>query len=180
MSILPNDRHLSSWPDSHSTASETSSSAAMPQSPIWTTSATTTKMDAGQLSPISTEFDIPVHDRMTGATLPPMIHSATSSCADSWSSGYSEDMDVEDVDQDAHWDHGPDEGLVIPKIEPVEDDSFGIDNIKEAPRISGPESDNGIPLQPKAKRPRGRPRKHPIAQPVPTSKMAKGRSKTGC
>lgn len=152
----------------------------MPQSPIWMTSATTARMDAGQLSPISTEFDIPVYDRVTGAPLQPMIHSAASSCADSWSTSYSEDIEVDDAEQEAHGDYGPDEGLAMPKIEPLEDDSFSMENIKEAPRIPEPQSETGASLQPKTKRPRGRPRKHPIAQPIITNKVAKGRSKTGC
>lgn len=182
MSIVPDDRDMS-WSDSNSNASESSSSAAMPQSPIWTTSATTARMSAGQLSPISTEFDVPVHDRAAGTTLPPIVHSATSSSctADSWSENYSEDVEIEDAEQDAHWDHGPNEGLAVPKLELLdEDDNFNMENVQEAPRIPGQGGEPATSIQPKTKRPRGRPRKHPIAQPNPTNKIAKGRSKTGC
>ncbi|RYP62344.1 hypothetical protein DL771_009783 [Monosporascus sp. 5C6A] len=177
-SIVPEDRDLT-WSGSHSMASEGGSSMVIPQSPLWTNSATTARMDTGQLSPISTGCDAPVHERVTGAALPPMIHSSRSSCADSWSTSYSEDIETGEAEQEAQWKHGPDDVLTVPKIEPSEDDEVNMNNIKEAPRV-GSGSESGVPFQPKAKRPRGRPRKHPIAQPTATNKVAKGRSKTGC
>lgn len=181
MSNVPDERERDiAWSDSHSTDSESGSSPMASQPSAWTTSVTTARMNAGQLSPISTEFDIPGHDRVTGGVLPPMIHSATSSSADSWSTSWSEDMEVEDAGQEAHWDHGLEGALAVPKIEPLEDESFSMENIKEAPQIGEMEQENDVSIPPKVKRPRGRPRKHPIAQPVATSKVAKGRSKTGC
>lgn len=179
MSNVPDDRDIS-WSDTHSTDSESGSSVAVNQSPAWTTSVTTARMNAGQLSPISTEFDIPGHDRITGGTIPPMIHSAASSSADSWSTSWSEDIEVEDADQEPHWEHDAEGALAMPKIEPLEDDSFSMDSIKEVPRMVDREHANDDSVPPKVKRPRGRPRKHPIPQPATTSKVAKGRSKTGC
>ncbi|RYP53088.1 hypothetical protein DL768_001865 [Monosporascus sp. mg162] len=178
-SIVPEDRNLT-WSGSHSMPSEGGSSMVISQSPLWTTSATTARMDTGQLSPISTECDASVHERATDAALPPRIHSAASSCADSWSTSYSEDVETGDAEQETQWEHSSDEVLALPKIEPSEDDKFNLNNIKEAPRLGGSESESGVQFQPKAKRPRGRPRKHPVAQPTVTNKVAMGRSKTGC
>ena len=181
MSNAPDERDIA-WSDSHSTDSESGSSVIASHPSAWTTSVTTARMNAGQLSPISTEFDILGHDRITGGVMPPMIHSATSSSADSWSTSWSEDIEIEDADREVHWEHGLDldGALAVPKIEPLEDESFSMDNIKEAPQIGEMEQDNDVSIPPKVKRPRGRPRKHPVAQPVVTSKVAKGRSKTGC
>ncbi|KAI0128015.1 fungal-specific transcription factor domain-containing protein [Xylariales sp. AK1849] len=108
-----------------------------------------------------------------------MIHSATSSCDGSWSTSYSDGADGEDAEHDVHWEQSPDDVLAIPKLEPLEDDDFHMDDLKEAPRT--PKPDSSVSSQgPKAKRPRGRPRKHPLAAHVSTNKVAKGRSKTGC
>ncbi|RYP18838.1 hypothetical protein DL765_003718 [Monosporascus sp. GIB2] len=136
-SMVPEDRDLT-WSGSHSMASEGGSSMAIPQSALWTTSTTTARMDTGQLSPISTGCDAPVHERVTGATLPPMIHSATSSRADSWSTTYSEDAEAGDAEQETQWEHGPDNVLAVPKIEPSDDDKFNMNSIKEAPRLVSP------------------------------------------
>ncbi|GME42961.1 C6 transcription factor [Neofusicoccum parvum] len=63
---------------------------------------------------------------------------------------------------------------VVPKIEELDDDD---DSSKISPLTeeSAPSPDRAV-----VKRPRGRPRKHPIAQPTSITKPPKGRSKTGC
>ncbi|KXJ90720.1 fungal-specific transcription factor domain-domain-containing protein [Microdochium bolleyi] len=111
-----------------------------------------------------------------------MIHSAASSSANSWSTSFSQSTsDAEDGDQDVHWEQDSDDILLAPKNEPSEDDVFRIDDVKEAPRTTPvPETRPTQSLQPKVKRPRGRPRKHPIAPQISSAKIAKGRSKTGC
>lgn len=169
------------WSDGHSMASEASSSVVMPTSPIWVNPVQANRMDTGQLSPISTELEMPPVG-VAASSVPTMIHSATSSsCAESWSTSYSDgDQGGEEADHDVSWEKNSDDALTVPKIEPLEDDGFQMDEVKEAPRTPIPES-NAAPLpQTKLKRPRGRPRKHPLTPQVATNKVAKGRSKTGC
>lgn len=92
-----------------------------------------------------------------------------------------EDIHVSHVmaDQDMRWEQGSDEGLTIPKVEPMDED-LRLDDIKEAPLTPIPSNTSPTTAQPKAKRPRGRPRKHPLTPVVTTNKVTKGRSKTGC
>ncbi|KAK7968963.1 fungal-specific transcription factor domain-containing protein [Apiospora saccharicola] len=109
-----------------------------------------------------------------------MVHSATSSCTnDSWGTGYSEGPELCDAGEDVHWEQDSDDVLTVPKMEPVEDDDFHMDDLKEAPRTPRPSSSSATAVA-KAKRPRGRPRKHPLTPQVSANKIAKGRSKTGC
>ncbi|KAI5923002.1 fungal-specific transcription factor domain-containing protein [Camillea tinctor] len=109
-----------------------------------------------------------------------MIHSAASSSAGSWSSSYKDSTDADDAEHEVNWERDSDEILTVPKLEPMEDDDFHMDDLKEAPQTPVPERKDALPVQVKAKRPRGRPRKHPLAPQVATNKVAKGRSKTGC
>lgn len=64
-------------------------------------------------------------------------------------------------------------------MKPVEDENFHMDNVKEAPRIPQLSSSTATTVA-KAKRPRGRPKKHLLTPQVLVNKIAKGRSKTGC
>ncbi|KAI1082162.1 fungal-specific transcription factor domain-containing protein [Whalleya microplaca] len=137
-------------------------------------------MERGQLSPISTEIEISAV-AVSASAVPTMVHSATSSSADSWSTSYSESAEAgEDVEHDVLWQRDSDDVLTIPKLEPLEDDDFDMGDLKEAPRTPVPESKAATPSQMKIKRPRGRPRKHPLTPQVTSNKVAKGRSKTGC
>jgi hypothetical protein len=99
-----------------------------------------------------------------------MVSSATSSSGDPWSSsGWVEGED----DVDINWDQ-EDDG-VVPKIEPIDDvDMADFSDMKESETTSSAST----PAQ--AKRPRGRPRKHPKPTAESMAKVAKGRSKTGC
>lgn len=83
------------------------------------------------------------------------------------------------VEHDAHWDHGSDDEMAVPKVEPVDED-LRLEEITEAPPTPVPSNTSPSSVQPKPKRPRGRPRKHPLAPAVATNKITKGRSKTGC
>lgn len=188
MPIISDHGELS-WSDGQSSSSsDENHSVPLPQSPLWGNPAavtTMTRLETGQLSPISTELEI----QTTNTTIPQMIHSATSSSHGSWTS-YSEGDDAEaehehehdhdnDHDHDLHWDPCGDD-MLIPKLEPLEDDDFLMEDVREAPRTT-PKPSTGNPGQGvKAKRPRGRPRKHPLTAQVAASKIAKGRSKTGC
>ncbi|KAI0460605.1 fungal-specific transcription factor domain-containing protein [Xylaria acuta] len=137
-------------------------------------------MSAVPLSPISTEQEIPcVVD--SGAPVPPALQSAASSDT-TWDTTYQDDGTVENPNDDVNWEHDADDGPTVPKVEPVEDDSFRMDDVQEAPCTSAPRSDrlSSVQQQQKTKRPRGRPRKHPLTPQVANSKIAKGRSKTGC
>ncbi|KAI1412039.1 fungal-specific transcription factor domain-containing protein [Hypoxylon sp. FL1857] len=168
------------WSDSHSMASEGNSSVVMPTSPLWANPVQANRMDTGQLSPISTELEIPPVG-VAASSVPTMIHSATSSCAESWSTSYSDGAEAsEEADHDMSWEKNSDDVLTVPKIEPLEDDGFHMDEVKEAPRTPMPEPNAAAAPQTKMKRPRGRPRKHPLTPQVATNKVAKGRSKTGC
>jgi hypothetical protein len=139
---------------------------------VWMNPASSTQMH-GQLSPVSTGMDITTLDP---SSAPTMIHSASSSCTDSWSTGY---VDGEDADQAIHWEQGSDDVLTVPKLEPVDDD-FNLNDLKEAPLTPDQPPTASPTTEPKQKRPRGRPRKHPLTPVVTTSKVTKGRSKTGC
>lgn len=114
-----------------------------------------------------------------------MTHSeSSSSITDSWSMSYgdaTEDINVAHVmaDQDMHWEQGSDDDITVPKVEPM-DEELRLDEIKEAPLTPVPSNTSPTSVQPKAKRPRGRPRKHPLTPVVTTNKVTKGRSKTGC
>lgn len=116
-----------------------------------------------------------------------VITSATSSCGgDPWSSGgfVEEEEDVHDHNgsTEGSWDgehsheheHDQDQDinmLLEPKLEPLEEE-LNLESV--APRTPTLCS----PMQ--VKRPRGRPRKHPIQTTEPLNKVTKGRSKTGC
>lgn len=86
---------------------------------------------------------------------------AHGSCAHS-----STDFWTDELDFDNNWQQN---GIMCSdaKMEPMDDD-FMMDDIQPAPDAEAP-----------TKRPRGRPRKHPVATPT-TPKVTKGRSKTGC
>jgi hypothetical protein len=130
----------------------------------------TTQAPTGQLSPASTNIEAP----LGSSSAPTMVHSASSSCTESWTSG---NADHDDLDNDAHWEQGPDDILTIPKLEPMDDD-FRFEDYQPQPPTPTLSSEQTGPL--KQKRPRGRPRKHPLAAVVSASKVTKGRSKTGC
>lgn len=129
-------------------------------------------IQTGQISPVSSAMET----TLDGSSVPTTGASASSSCTDSWSIGFG---DRDDGDEDVQWDHwerGSDDALTIPKLEPVDDD-INLDDVKAAPHA--PDIQTGD-TQVKQKRPRGRPRKHPLTPTISASKITKGRSKTGC
>ncbi|KAK4218366.1 transcriptional regulatory protein moc3 [Rhypophila decipiens] len=152
----------------------------------------------GQLTPVSNGMDVssaasdssaPFASPSTSPSIHGSSHSASSSaCASTerWALegiiGLEEGAEVA-YGNDEHgilWEEGSDIGLAVPKIEPMDDDDVRMDDIKEAPSTSvattGPSAGNPA----NTKRPRGRPRKHPLTANVVGSKITKGRSKTGC
>ncbi|TRX92563.1 hypothetical protein FHL15_006490 [Xylaria flabelliformis] len=160
------------WPERHDRP------AGEDTSPRWPNPVPTAQMSAVPLSPISTGQECAMVD--SGAPVPPSLQSAASSDT-TWDTTYQDDGTVGNVNDDVNWEHDADDGPTVPKIEPVEDDSFRMDDVQEAPRTSAPKSERLSPgHQQKTKRPRGRPRKHPLNPQVANSKIAKGRSKTGC
>lgn len=191
------------WSDSHSLDSDDGVSARMPGSPSWMDSMPTSSASVsasstssqphhtGQFSPVSNGIDIPgaVADRGTcpstassASMAPTMINSASSSCTDSWGIGFGdgEDVNAGNPDNDIHWEQDSDDVLTVPKLEPLEEDDFRMDDLKEAPMTPVPDSSVPTLAQQKVKRPRGRPRKHPLTPVVSAGKVTKGRSKTGC
>ncbi|KAK4226662.1 fungal-specific transcription factor domain-containing protein [Podospora fimiseda] len=87
-------------------------------------------------------------------------------------------------EDDYIWDQDAEDILTIPKQEPQDDDDFCMDDLKEAPAtpIGAVQAlELGFDHHSKQKRPRGRPRKHPLMPSVGgPNKISKGRSKTGC
>ncbi|ETR98331.1 hypothetical protein M419DRAFT_103464 [Trichoderma reesei RUT C-30] len=105
--------------------------------------------------------------------------SSSSSCVDSWNAGYGNPDEGEEDNQWEQWEQGSDEALAIPKLEPIDDD-INLEDVSAAPLSQTPPNEllGGAPI--KQKRPRGRPRKHPLTPIVNANKVTKGRSKTGC
>jgi hypothetical protein len=140
----------------------------------WMESTHQIQMHIEQLSPISNDMDGSIDD----SSAPTMIHSASSTCTDTWSTGTGHG-EQDDMDHDIHWEQGSDDVLTVPKVEPVDDDDFDFNDLKQAPKSTDTApnaSEEGV----QKKRPRGRPRKHPLTPAVSTNKVTKGRSKTGC
>lgn len=80
---------------------------------------------------------------------------------------------VEEMGEEMSWEHMDSEHVVVPKVEsPGGPDMEALTFSALSP---GPSSQ---PSQ--SRRPRGRPRKHPIQTAEAMAKVAKGRSKTGC
>lgn len=182
------------WSDSHSMDSD--DIEGLPQSSSWFTSLSSTSTSAsmssamsfahtGQLSPISNGMDASYHgadqsccssSSASASASPDLAHSAASLASiGHWEMGH------DSHHHELSWDPDSDDNMLpLPKLEPLDDDNFCMDHIKEAPTSALPNSDGSMPDQSKTKRPRGRPRKHPIAPVVPANKVTKGRSKTGC
>lgn len=174
-----------SWADSQSLSSDDGRrelwSAPQPPPPmdsLWNGSIGAAQMQGGHISPASTGMET-IMENSTAPTT--MAHSTTSSTG-SWGSGNVElDNDEADHDNDVRWEQDSDDALKVPKLEPMEDEAFNFDHVKAAPLESpGIASESAGNPQAKPKRPRGRPRKHPINPIVSASKITKGRSKTGC
>jgi hypothetical protein len=87
-----------------------------------------------------------------------------------------------DTTGEMQWEVDIGDDLVIPKLEPMEDDTLGLDDLEEAPLNPEPTDATAANTTTKVKRPRGRPRKLSIVPTAPANsgKIAKGRSKTGC
>lgn len=195
------------WSDRRSMDSDDDPTMMLDQAPRWMDStfsmcpslhpsARPSHLDrAGQLSPISTSMDMVMTadgacdtSCPPSATAPAMIHSASSSSScdgDAWSNrfGDSDDHSAGESahDGDAHWEQGSDDVLTLPKTEPMDDDDYVcMGDLKEAPLPPIPSSELVTAGIPKIKRPRGRPRKHPLPANCATNKVTKGRSKTGC
>ncbi|KAK5625303.1 hypothetical protein RRF57_001019 [Xylaria bambusicola] len=167
------------WSERRDLAARESSPIALSTSPRWADRMPTAQMSTAPLSPISTEQEMPCVVVDPSAAVPPALQSATSSDT-TWDSTYQDEEAARSANGDMNWEHSPDDVLIVPKLEPMDDDCFRMDDVKEEPRESVPISDCPPSAQPKAKRPRGRPRKHPVGTQQVNSKVAKGRSKTGC
>jgi len=190
--------------DGHSIDSDDGLPSGLPQSP-WiaslsngsisvSASSTMSFARTGQLSPISNDMEAPCttgsSTSASSSCSPPvtaMAHQGQSSaCAGSWHMGYADAHEAADAtcsgeSHEMNWEHCSNDALTIPKLEPVDDDDFRLDDVKEAPFTPELGAGDGSLLdQPKTKRPRGRPRKHPLTPNIAANKITKGRSKTGC
>ncbi|KAI2624502.1 fungal-specific transcription factor domain-containing protein [Xylaria nigripes] len=139
-------------------------------------------MNAVPLSPINTKKEKSCLMVDSSAIVPPALQSACTSSDGAWDATYQDDEPVGNVDDDTDWEQVAPNRPTVPKVEPVDDDDFCMDEVQEAPRQSPPKSSSSTTAtaQNKAKRPRGRPRKHPLVSQSANNKIAKGRSKTGC
>lgn len=170
---------------------------------ISVSSSTVAFAHTGQLSPISNGVDLPGRAVHTSAGLaspsqsPPVAPAARSVPASAhlyhWSVSDTSLRDVSGLlrplenhgahHQDDAWEEAEDEMLPLPKLEPLDDDDFCMHDLEAAPSNIEPGLSTFIQpaaVQPKLKRPRGRPRKHPLVPNVTSNKITKGRSKTGC
>ncbi|KAK4140446.1 uncharacterized protein C8A04DRAFT_39902 [Dichotomopilus funicola] len=182
------------WLDSFSTGSTS----------VSVSSSTTGFAHTGQLSPISNAVDQPRRVVSSAGSLaspsqsPPVTtgpHSSSSSSArtPSWPLNYAvpEHISAHHHGLDTHeahpyhgpWEDGSDGMLAVPKLEPLDDDDFCMEDLQEAPSPPTPTLLGHLQGDldgPKLKRPRGRPRKHPLLPHLTANKVTKGRSKTGC
>lgn len=141
----------------------------------WVPTTRHTPLPTGQLSPVSNEVDTPVEP----PSLPAMpIHPSRN---DSWTSASTHEYEETEDCRDDSWKFdGIDEVVTMAKLEPVEED-VNMDDVTEAPRDHIEIADEQpMATRSKEKRPRGRPRKHPLSSNTSSSKVTKGRSKTGC
>jgi Fungal Zn(2)-Cys(6) binuclear cluster domain len=125
---------------------------------------------------------MPPHDRLvrhlsdasTSSTL--TLLTVRSASTDPWStSGFVEDEPIMDRSGDELEDS---DSLVELKLE-LADDDVQMDDLQEASSMSTPTPGDSKP-ELRARRPRGRPRKHPVQTSEVATKVQKGRSKTGC
>lgn len=196
------------WPDSHGINSDDGQSVGLSSpwlAPFSAGSTSACFSHTGQLSPISNGngADPSCGSADSSASLtpaspsqsPPMTTSAQSAASSSacpapaylGHAGLRSDEGEHGMMQHATWEEdGAGERLAIAKSEPLDDgdDDFCMDDLQEAPSPSSSHAPKdvpgGLPDQPMPKRPRGRPRKHPLAPSAAVSKITKGRSKTGC
>lgn len=166
------------WAESQSQSSDDSLGDTTSEQPpqlsanAWNISTGSTNLQAGQLSPASTSMEAQVESSSALA----MMNSAPSSCAESWPEAHA---DIDEGDPDMSWEKDSDDAEAIPKIEPMDED-FNFDALKHTPLAPSAPAETSASLQTKQKRPRGRPRKHPLTPVISNAKITKGRSKTGC
>lgn len=144
----------------------------------WLQTTLPAQMQTGQLSPVSNGMDVvPAIEPSSG----PAAMAAYPSRTDSWITSSTQGSGDVDDSRDVTWhQNGADDILPITKTEPMEED-INLDEVTEAPpKLLQTGDERVAPRTPKGKRPRGRPRKHPLASVASTSKITKGRSKTGC
>ncbi|KAK4073685.1 transcriptional regulator family: Fungal Specific TF [Trichoderma harzianum] len=145
-----------------------------PTETAWRAGISTAPLQMGQLSPVSSNTDA----NLDNSSVPPMAHhsASSSSCVDSWNPSYA---NPDEGEEDWDWEQGSEEALAIPKLEPIDDD-INLEDVIQAPLSQTPPNELLGGPQLKQKRPRGRPRKHPLTPIVSANKVTKGRSKTGC
>jgi hypothetical protein len=159
------------------------------------TSSVTSFAHTGQLSPLSDGMDppsgatnssagtsssssSPSDEAMVGLPAPALPIDWDMSYANA---GYLGDIaSRNNIHDPVSWEQDPEGILIAAKPEPLEDDGFCLGDIKEAPLTPNASSHLSAAEQQHIKRPRGRPRKHPLVPNAAANKITKGRSKTGC
>ncbi|KAK5661787.1 hypothetical protein OQA88_9888 [Cercophora sp. LCS_1] len=195
-----------SWSDSHSMDSDDLQPLVLPPSSPWINSLSSSMpislmpssavsfAHTGQLSPISNGVDAASGGADSSASTssasasPPdglMRMPHPSAHTEAWAVTYTHLPDAatrNNSQGDIAWEQGEDDILMAPKLEPLDDDDFCMDDLKEARLTPVPAANHlAASEQSRTKRPRGRPRKHPLTPNVAANnKITKGRSKTGC
>ncbi|KAK3689220.1 hypothetical protein B0T22DRAFT_513414 [Podospora appendiculata] len=103
---------------------------------------------------------------------PPSQTTAHWTSTEAWEMAFAQDHWSDDGQYDIIWDS--DDAPMALKPEPLDDDDFNMDDLKEAPLTPILTAADLL----RVKRPRGRPRKYPTTPTIAAAK--KGRSKTGC
>ncbi|PKS11190.1 hypothetical protein jhhlp_002951 [Lomentospora prolificans] len=173
------EHHAYSWPGNPSMSSEDSdcNRVMMPRSPSsprgCSGQSTTTVIHTGQLSPVSPGMDLQDPDSEPS---PVLMSPGTSSYPSSWPM---DSLHKAGSGTAGLWTQQESDGLtMIPKVE-IADDELDMSLLSELPAADVPDA-SPKREDVKPKRPRGRPRKHPLTSAINTNKVTKGRSKTGC
>ncbi|SPO07608.1 related to C6 zink-finger protein PRO1A [Cephalotrichum gorgonifer] len=187
---LWSDNHSMSSEDGHPSGPDHHTHSASPSMPTWIighghghghthVQSPTSILHTGQLSPVS-----PGMDPYASSASSSMVNSAASSYTDSWS--MMDGLANRDPEVNTPWTS---DDTPAPKVEIVDDDDFDMRLLEQVPLVDGGAQERGAggavaavvdEKGQKPKRPRGRPRKHPLTPVVTANKGAKGRSKTGC
>lgn len=144
-----------------------------PADTSWATTSTSgSDTRNSQTSPLGGRFGATCETSNTAL----LLYTTSSSCDGSWTSGATDHEEVEGDGISDEWEQDSNTASIIPKIEPIEDNEVAMAKLKHVP-LEPKETAN---LSFKQKRPRGRPKKNTVPAAANSTKVVKGRSKTGC
>lgn len=138
-----------------------------------TTSTSGSNRRNSQTSPLGGRFGATC-DTSNTALLP--SYATSSSCDGSWTSGATDHEEVEGDGISDEWEQDSNTASIVPKIEPIEDNDVAMAKLGHMPLAPKETTNSSF----KQKRPRGRPKKNTVPVAANSTKVVKGRSKTGC